>query len=151
MMEFFAHEGTAFWLTATIVLLVIEGCTWNLTTIWLAIGAACAMIASQFGASYIAQTAVFVAVGLGTIVLTRPLVNRWKNLDHTATNGDRNIGRVCEVVDTISITKAGRIHLDGVDWTARVSTDVVLKPESLCRITGMESTVMIVEPFTESN
>ena len=151
MLEFFAHEGTAFWLTATIVLLVIEGCTWNLTTIWLAIAAAASMIASQFNASYITQTAVFVTVGLVTILLTRPLVSRWKSLDHTATNGDRNIGRVCEVVDSISITKPGRIHLDGVDWTARVNTDVVLKPESLCRIVAIESTVMIVEPFTECN
>ena len=151
MLEFLAHEGTAFWLTATIVLLVIEGCTWNMTTIWLAVGAIGALITSQLNPSYTVQTAVFVTVGLLTVILTRPLVRKWKDLDHTATNGDRNLGRVCEVVDTISITKPGRIHLDGVDWTARVNTDVVLKPESLCRIIAIESTVMIVEPFTDGN
>ena len=49
--------------------------------------------------------------------------------------------------------KPVRIRLDGVDWNARCATPGdALEPGQTCRVTGIHSTLLIVEPvLTESS
>ena len=73
-------------------------------------------------------------------------------LKHTATNGDRNLGREAIVLSPVTAEVPGRVRLDGVDWNARCATPGdTLTPGSLCRVTEIHSTLLIVEPvLTES-
>lgn len=146
-MDFLFQGGAAFWFFLTIFLLMIESCTWNLTTIWFAVGCLGALLANQLGASPLMQTAAFLLISLVAVLATKPLVRKWKNHPFTPTNGDRNIGRVATVVEEISPSHPGRIQLDGVSWAAQVNGDFVLPPDTRCRIIGFHSTTLIVEPY----
>lgn len=141
------QQSTLLWLFLMVFLLIIEACTWNLTTIWFAVGALGALLVSQWGGSLLAQAACFVVFGLISVVLTRPLVRKWKASGYTPTNSDRNVGRIAQVLSEITSTQAGRVRLDGVDWTAQVQGASSLHPGDLCRVEKMQSTVLIVTPW----
>lgn len=145
-MNFLAAEGTVVWLTALIVLLIIEGATNNLTTIWFAVGAAAALVASQFGATVPLQIIVFIVISFVALLATKPLVRKWRNTPITPTNGDRNVGRTALVISAVTPTQVGRVRLDGVDWSARLAGTAPLEPNQTCRVVAMDSTTLVVEP-----
>ncbi len=149
-MNFVLQDGTFFWLGLMVVFLIIEGCTINLTSIWFALGALGAAIAQELGATTMVQAAVFVVIGLVSLLCTRPLLKRFKKVPYTPTNADRNIGRVAQVIAEITPVQSGRVSLDGVEWAARTEGSVSLAEGTLCRITKLESTILVVEPYQES-
>ncbi len=62
------------WLSALVVLLVIEAATMGLTTIWFAGGALVAFLAALLGAPIWIQAALFVVISLVLLIFTRPAV-----------------------------------------------------------------------------
>ena len=82
---------------------------------------------------------------------TFPLAAKLR-LKHTATNGDRNLGREATVLTPVTAEEPGRVRLDGVDWNARcVTPGDILTPGDHCRVTEIHSTLLLVEPIlTES-
>ena len=141
-----------FWLIAAIGFLVLEGMTFNMTSIWFAIGSAAALLTCLFSGSFRVQAVVFLAVSTLSLLAFRPLAKKLRVL-HTATNGDRNLGREAAVLTTVTAETTGRVRLDGVDWNARCATPGdTLHPGESCRICEIHSTLLIVEPIlTESS
>lgn len=133
------------WLLAAIALVVVEGLTFNLVTIWFAIGSAAALIVSLFTSSFQVQFLVFVAVSLVCLLAFRPLAARLKSPPE-ATNGDRNVGRTATVLTPLSPDATGRVRLDGVDWNARTVGGATLQPGQTCRVVDIQSTLLFVEP-----
>lgn len=141
-----------FWLIAAIGFLVLEGMTFNMTSIWFAVGSAAALLSCLFSGSFRVQAVVFVVVSALTLLAFRPLVSRLR-VRHTATNGDRNLGRKATVLTPVSAETTGRVRLDGVDWNARCATPGdSLAPGDSCKVCEIHSTLLIVEPIlTESS
>ena len=111
-----------FWLIAAVGFLVLEGCTFNMTSIWFAIGAAAALISCLFTDLFRVQALLFIVVSVLCLLAFRPLAAKLRKT-HTATNGDRNLGREA----------------------------TVLTPGDHCRVTEIHSTLLLVEPIlTES-
>lgn len=137
------------WLAALIALLVIEGATANLVTIWFAAGAAVTLLLSLFFHSLPVQLLVFALASLAALVLTKPFVRKLREQRVVPTNADRNIGRSATVLEPIGPDTPGRVRLDGVDWKACVRSGDTLQPGDRCRVTDIQSTVLIVEPQPE--
>ncbi len=139
------------WLAAAVGFLVLEGATFNMTSIWFAIGSAAALLACLFTDSFRVQAVVFLLVSGICLLAFRPLAEKLKQRP-TATNGDRNLGREATVLTPVTADNPGRVRLDGVDWNACCATPGdTLAPGSRCRITEIHSTLLIVEPvLTES-
>lgn len=133
------------WLAAAIVLFVIEGLTFNLVTVWFAVGSAAALVVSLFAASFQFQFLIFVAVSLICLLAFRPLACKLKR-PVAATNGDRNLGRTATVLTPVSPETPGRVRLDGVDWNARTVNGARLQPGQACRVVEIQSTLLFVEP-----
>ena len=140
-----------FWLIAAVGFLVLEGCTFNMTSIWFAIGAAVALISCLFTDLFRVQALLFIVVSVLCLLAFRPLAAKLRKAP-TATNGDRNLGREAAVLTTVTADLPGRVRLDGVDWNARCATPGdILTPGQRCRVTELHSTLLIVEPvLTES-
>lgn len=135
------------WLAAAVGFLALEASTFNMTSIWFAIGSAAALLCCVFTGSFRVQALVFLVVSILCLAAFRPLAAKLR-LKHTATNGDRNLGREAIVLSPVTAEVPGRVRLDGVDWNAPGDT---LGPGSLCRVTEIHSTLLIVEPvLTES-
>ena len=140
-----------FWLIAAIGFLVLEGMTFSMVSIWFAAGSAAALLSCLFWPSFRVQAVVFLVVSILCLAGFRPLAAKLR-LKHTATNGDRNLGREAIVLSPVTAELPGRVRLDGVDWNARCATPGdTLGPGALCRVTEIHSTLLIVEPvLTES-
>ena len=139
------------WLAAAVGFLALEASTFNMPSIWFAIGSAAALLCCVFTGSFRVQAVVFLAVSTLSLLAFRPLAKKLR-VRHTATNGDRNLGREATVLTTVTAETTGRVRLDGVDWNARCATPGdTLTPGALCRVTEIHSTLLIVEPvLTES-
>ena len=139
------------WLAAAVGFLALEATTFNMTSIWFAIGSAAALLCCVFTGSFRVQAVVFLAVSILCLVAFRPLAAKLRKAP-TATNGDRNLGREATVLTPVTAEVPGRVRLDGVDWNARcVTPGDRLEPGERCRITEIHSTLLLVEPvLTES-
>ncbi len=137
-------ESTIIWIALTALFFIVEGATFNLISIWFALGSLAALIASAMDASTVVQLTVFTAVSFITLLLTRPLVRKITRQKKVATNSDRNIGKTAKVLSDIFPDAPGRVRLDGVDWAAR--SQHTLQAGSLCTVCAIESTTLVVEP-----
>ena len=77
------------WLAAAVGFLALEASTFNMTSIWFAIGSAAALLCCVFTGSFRVQAVVFLVVSILCLAAFRPLAAKLR-LKHTATNGDRN-------------------------------------------------------------
>jgi len=141
------------WIGIMIALLVIEGLTMNLTTIWLAIGSLAAFFATLMGAGGVWQFAVFVIVSSVMVVFTRPVVKNYVAVKYQKTNSDSLIGRTARVIEPIDNSlEKGTAFLDGKEWTARTENEgVTFNEGDMAVVTDIVGVKLIVskEPATK--
>ena len=111
---------TIFWLVLMLVLALLEAATTQLVTIWFALGALAAMVASIFHAPMWLQVVLFAFVSAAALILTRPLAKKFMKTEKVPTNADRVLQKTGVVQDTVdNAAAAGTILVDGVVWSAR--------------------------------
>ena len=139
---------TLFWLIAVIAFVVLEASTTALVSIWFAVGAAAALVASFFTKSLPMEAAIFAVVSaIALLVMVPTLAKRRKERKAPVTNGSPlTIGKQGVVLVDIRPGYLGRVRVDGLDWQARAET---LMPEGTpCRVTDVDGAVLIVCPVT---
>ena len=140
-----------FWLIAAVGFLVLEGCTFNMTSIWFAIGAAAALISCLFTDLFRVQALLFIVVSVLCLLAFRPLAA------NAAQNPHRHQRRPqpwpgSHRADPVTAEEprpcpAGR---RGLERPLRDPGDI-LNPGDHCRVTEIHSTLLLVEPLlTES-
>jgi len=108
------------WCAAFIIFLIAEGITFGLRAVWFAVGSLFALLFALLGAGFWPQCAVFFAVSIAALFLTRPLVRKYVDPRKQATNADRVIGQTCAVTKTIdNLNSEGEVFVDGKYWSAR--------------------------------
>ncbi len=131
------------WFIAFVILLVIELVTVNLVTIWFAIGSVAAIITTIFTDSILIQCIVFTIVSVISLLITKPLIKKFKKFDVEPTNSDRVIGKVGEVTQKIEKNKYGEVKVYGNTWTAS-SKDVIDVGERV-KVLSIDGVKLIVE------
>lgn len=140
-----------FWLAAAIVLLVVEGITVGLASIWFAAGALAALLLAFFTENIWIQLFGFLIVSFGSLFAVRPLVKRYVSPSREATNADRVIGGEGIVTEAIENLKAqGQVRVKGAVWSARCEPDQddqVIPVGAKVRILRIEGVKLIVAPL----
>lgn len=114
---------TIIWLVVAIVLGVVELMTLGLISIWFAIGAVAAMLASIAGGNIWTQLIVFIVVSGAILFSVRPIAARYINSNVKKTNIDALVGRkLIAKTDIDNLKGIGKVDMDGSTWLA-VSTD----------------------------
>ena len=131
------------WFVVFIVMLVIEILTVNLVSIWFAIGALSAMLTAYFTESIFIQIVVFILVSIISLLITKPLVKKFKGFDITPTNSDRVIGKTGEVIKRIGKNNYGEVKIFGNTWTATSKEE--LEVGDKVRVLNIEGVKLIVE------
>ncbi|MBR5559406.1 MAG: NfeD family protein [Oscillospiraceae bacterium] len=136
------------WLVIAVIFGVIEAATVQLMSIWFAIGAVAAMIASLLGAGVWVQFAVFLIVAIIVLAFTRPMVKKVLKVGHVHTNADSVIGRIGAItVDIPGPGEVGRVLVDGQDWSA-ISEDGSFIPKGeRVLVKSIEGVKLVVEPM----
>lgn len=121
-----------FWVTVTIICVVIESLTLALTTIWFGISAFLMVFLAFTPLPFPAQLFIFVAVALVLLIFTRPVVKQKLSQKKIATNYERIIGQIAVVTKKITALDKGYVKINGMEWTAAVRQDIVLEEGSKC-------------------
>ena len=138
-----------FWLAAALVLLALEAVSVGLTSIWFALGALAALIASFFTGSVWVQCGLFLAVSLVSLLALRPVLRRFVTPRRQATNADRVIGREGIVTLAVDNLKAeGQVQVDGAVWSARSASGAPIPAQTAVRVERIEGVKLIVTPVS---
>ena len=132
-----------FWAAAIVVFAIAEAATTALVSIWFAVGAAAAMVASIFTAS---QCAVFAVVSAVTLTVMLPLLAKRRTMRQPPiTNGSPlTIGSRGIVLREIPQGDIGRVRVDGLDWQARTVDGTPLPKDAHCEVKNVDGAVLIV-------
>lgn len=131
------------WFIVFLVMLIVELMTVNLVSIWFSIGALGAMLTAYFTDSIVIQIIVFIVVSIISLLITKPLVKKFKGFDITPTNSDRVIGKTGEVTKKIGNNSYGEVKVFGNTWTA-TSKEVIDVGEKV-KVLNIEGVKLIVE------
>lgn len=134
------------WIGFAVLMIICEAFTTQLVSIWFVIGAACAAVTTIFTDSILIQSAVFLVVSLIALLVTRPLVKKFKKSGKTvSTNADRLIGQTGVMLTDINDAEdVGRAKVGGEIWTVK-SGKVPLAKDSKITVLSIEGVKLIVE------
>lgn len=140
-----------FWLVALVLFGIAEAATVGLASIWFAMGALAALIAAGVNAPALVQIVLFLGVSFITLLLVRPLAQRYVNDRHVATNADRVIGQEAIVTLEIDNVKGqGQVNVAGAIWTARSQTDDPIPVDARVQVLRIEGVKVYVIPCPQS-
>ena len=143
---------TMIWLGLTLVFLIVEAaCPIHLVSIWFAVGALGALIASLAGAGIEIQLVVFIALSLLLLILVKPATSRLMRKNVTKTNVDSLVGQTGKVTSLINnLNGYGTVSVRGQEWTAAsVDDQVIIEEGSTVIIRKISGVKLIVEAKKE--
>lgn len=132
-----------YWFAACLFLIFVEISTVNLVSIWFAIGAFFSMLLAIFVDNFLIQLLVFIVVSIISLLITKPLVNKFKKNDVEPTNVDRVIGKKAEVIKKITLDEYGEVKVLGSIWTA--TSDTVLNVSDKAVVKKIDGVKLVVE------
>lgn len=137
------------WISIAVVMAVGEAATNQLVSIWFVVGALCAAVSSLITSSVLVQVIVFIVVTCGTLIATKPLVDKYKKgHKEVKTNSDRFIGQTgVMLTDIDTLETVGQVKVSGEVWTAKLKNPTPVKKDDKVKILAIEGVKMIVEPW----
>ena len=133
------------WIGFAIFMLLCEGFTTQLVSIWFVLGSVCAAITTIFTSDITIQSAVFLVVSL-----VSPLVKRFKRRNKTTgTNADCHIGQVgFMLTDLTDIDETAQAKVGAETWTVKSDKAPLLKGTKV-KVLAIEGVKLIVESISE--
>ena len=134
------------WLCLLVIFLIAEAvCAFHLVSIWFAAGALCALLAAFLGAQVWLQVSIFLVVSTALLALLWPLVRKFLNPGHTATNVDAVIGSQGLVTTAIdNLTAQGQVKLGAMYWSARSTSGEPIAEGKQIRVDRIEGVKVFV-------
>lgn len=136
------------WIGFAVIMAVCEAFTTQLVSIWFVFGSVSAAITSIFTKDIPIQSAVFLIVSFVALIVTRPLVKKFKAKHGlTSTNADRLIGKVGVIlVDIDDEHSVGQVKVEGETWSAKSELTPILK-DTKVKVLAIEGVKLVVEPL----
>ena len=144
--------GALVWLVLAVVLGAIELMSTTFILLWVAIAALVTGLLGLLVHSFVAQLGVFAVLSVVLLLLTRPLVRRWRNAGAPTyqSNVQRLVGEQGIVVTRLAGGKAGMVRVGNDVWSARGElSDIQLEPGERVRIVAVRSALLIVSKITQ--
>lgn len=146
MLELLLELSPLLWLGLAVALAIAEAATFQLVAIWFALGSVGAGIVSLMGKSFTVQFIVFFIISIISLIATRPFITKILKIKSVKTNADSIIGTVGVVVEMIdNVSATGRVHINGLDWTARSDDGEIIEADERVLIKSIQGVKVIVE------
>lgn len=146
--EILGLSAIVFWVLIFAMAVIVELVTYNLVSIWFAVAALAAMIASIFEASLVLQFVLFGLLSIaGFLLFTMVIRPRLGQRVITPTNADRILDKEGVVTEEIhSVLGTGLVKVEGQVWSARIEGDGLVKVGTLVRVVAIRGVRAIVSP-----
>lgn len=132
------------WLGITALLLVIEGITVSLISIWFALGAAVAFIMSILGCSLMSQIIVFAIVSAIMLIFTKPVCEKHLHIGKVKTNVNALIGEEAIVTTEILPFATGQVMIKKQIWTAISEDNEAIEKNEIVIVKEIEGVKAVV-------
>lgn len=134
------------WLGAAAVFGVVEAITTGMVSIWFAVGAVAALVATLLGAGLPLQLGLFIVVSAAVMLAMRKLAVKYIRADKTATNADRVLGAEAKVTEEINnLAGTGAVYVDGKTWSARSDGEELIPVGETVTVLRMEGVKLFVQ------
>ncbi len=134
------------WLGLAIILVIIEGLTMGLTTIWFAMGALISMLLAFFHIPIPWQVLIFLVLSGVLLIFTRPVAIKKLKIGGVKTNSEGLIGESGVVTETIPKDEKGRAKVHGQNWSAASLTGDTIPEKTRIIIDKIEGVTLYVTP-----
>jgi len=131
------------WVGIFVLMVIIEAETYQMVSVWFALGAVGAVIANLAGAHMVVQVFVFLGVAGITIATLRPVVKKRIEPKIVKSGLELLEGKTAVALEDITST-SGAVTVEGKEWNAR-SIDGTIKKGSECIVQTVESTTLSVK------
>lgn len=143
-----------FWLIVGVAFAVGEVATLAFFAAFLALGALGAALAAALGLNILLQVIIFGVVGVGGIVLFRPLVMRSLHRGGKpplVSGAEGMIGQRAVLTDPIlGIERPGHLVIFGERWPAITADGTPVSADSTVMIKALRNATLVVEPVPSS-
>ncbi len=136
------------WLVLLVAFSAAEAVTVGLVSLWFALGALCALLLSLLIENIWAEICVFLLVSIATLLLLRPLANRYfSTKDMKRTNLDLIVGSDGVVLEEIdNLFARGQVKVCGQVWSARSQSGQLISPGTVVTVLRIEGVKVFVQP-----
>ncbi len=139
-----------FWFVLFLFFLVVELSTVNLVSIWFAVGAVAAFISTYLTDVIFIQAICFISISVLSLILTKPLVKKFKGFDIIPTNSDQVIGKYGIVTKKITKDHYGEVKVLGNIWTAKSENSKTIALDEEIEVVRIEGVKLIVKKKEEN-
>ncbi len=137
------------WGILFVVLVILELCTMQLISVWFAAGSLAAFIAAACDMNPLGQSILFVVVSFLLLLITMPLLKKFRNSNPNTSPVDPDVGKDAVVTEEINHAQStGRIKIGDSNWRARTRNDAVIAVGTIVTVTEISGTTAYV---TEKN
>lgn len=137
------------WIILFLLLLFIEIITVNLVTILFALGALIAVICYVIYPSGFISAIAFIIFSIVSLILTKPLIKKFRVNNIEPTNLDMVIDKTALVTKEIEKLEPGEVKVDGKLWSA-ISEKKILK-NKLVKVKTIKGVKLVVEEVREED
>lgn len=140
------QRDVIFWLCMAIVFFLAEAATTQLVSTWFAFGSIVTLIPAFLGANFTIQLFVFLVASIMFLFIIRPYAKSKLIKQKTPTNADKLVGETGAVTGEINnLLNTGRIHIMGLDWTARSQDSSIIECGKVVEVVKIEGVKLIVK------
>lgn len=134
------------WLGIVVVSLIIEFITFELVSVWIALGGLVGLVLALCGVNnlYI-QIGVSVAVALLAILFLRKLTLKLLNKRDNKTNLDLIIGTRVKIIDPVTSDKLGSAKYSGIEWSVMGENGETFKEGTYAEVVRVKGNKLIVK------
>lgn len=133
------------WLVGIIIFIILEAVTYQIVSIWFALGAVGGLIAAVCGAEFYAQMFVFIVVSAIFLVCLRPVSRKLMKYKQEKTNIDSLIGKeVLVTKEVINLRGQGEGKINGMTWTLRSADNSNISENQIAVVEKVEGVKLIV-------
>ena len=134
------------WIGAVIAFVIIEAATYQLVSVWFAVGSVGGMIAYMLGFGFGAQMAVFLILSVITLLCLRPLSMKLLKPKGLKTNADSLVGKEVLITKAVSnVGASGEGKINGMTWTVRSEDGSDIDKGAVAVVKKIEGVKLIVE------
>ncbi len=138
------------WAVLIVFFTLVEAFTLGLTSIWFAVGALAALIASAFGFNFVVQFISFIVVAVILLIYTRPVARKVFKVGQNKTNVDALIGKKGYVIKSILPKEVGQVKLNGQIWTAKGEEHETYNVDEEVEVLAIEGVKLIIKKVEQN-
>ncbi len=134
------------WAAAFVFFLVVEASTFQLVSVWLALGSLVSLVVTVVfdDVPLWLQLLIFLVVSVVSLIATRPVVKKLVK-EKPETNAQLDVGQTVIVTETVNNELSqGRAKLNGAYWAAVSADNSIIEEGSTANVVKIDGSKLII-------